>query len=476
MTLDIETALRETLHDRAQQFMPSGDPWPRFVKDDRHHRRGRRMRNAAALVAGAAALGLLGSGVVPLPSWVPALTIDNASSPLLDGPTLGSLGRDEAWLTAFKARIPELVADTWEGDTDGHWKVDDVDGIRVIFAGDVYRRRLVAALVPVRTGFLRAEATVWFIGPVGADPTEMTQDANGEALSAPYVSRVDVDGGYADVLVLAQEGTQIEASGSPEFRSDGTVGRTWTTIPRADTGEYLARFPASGLEGVSLRVTPAGGTTTETAQPEFGTGSHGDLPERLSAIIDAATAELSDAHRELASTLTFSRLLNLGLDPGDLRVTVQWAGEVEAEAALLLAVQPTDGGVLLFASRGGPASDGAYHGEELVELLAPADGAYTRPYAWRMRDRGEGPSGQVFVVAPNGAESAELRLDDGTSITVELDDTGAGMAAANADRMSVVAFDATGEVIGETPIPPLQGDGNGVPGETRATSVVLNEE
>jgi hypothetical protein len=41
--------------------------------------------------------------------------------------------------------------------------------------------------------------------------------------------------------------------------------------------------------------------------------------------------------------------------------------------------------------------------------------------------------------------------------------------------MTAVAFDATGAVMGETPVPPLEDDSSGVPGETPATSVVLNE-
>lgn len=108
--------------------------------------------------------------------------------------------------------------------------------------------------------------------------------------------------------------------------------------------------------------------------------------------------------------------------------------------------------------------------------MAPADGAYTRPYAWRMRESEDAESGSVFVVVPKGTASAEIRLDDGTSIPVDLDRTGAGMVRADADRMTVVAFDATGKIIGETPVPPLEDDSYGVPGETRASSVVLNEE
>jgi hypothetical protein len=473
MTLDIETALRDTLNDRAQQFTANGDPWPRFAEKHRH-RRGRRVWTAATVVAAAAAVGLLGSGVVPLPSWVPALTIDNASSPLLDGPTVGSLAADEEWLTALKARMPRLLADTWESDTDGHWNVDDVDQIKVLFAGDAYRRRLVAAFVPVRTGLLRAETTVWFAGPVGAAPEEMEQDSAGEALVEPYISRVDIDSGQADVLVLAQQGTRVEVSGSPEFRSDGTVGRTWTAVPHTATGEYLARIPATGLGAISLRITPPGGST-ETRRHDFGTGSHEGLAEQFEGAVNSATAELDDSHRELAQTLS-TDLMHLGLDPAGLRITAQWAGEVEGDTAVLLAVQPNDGGVLLFASRGGPVGDDGYGAEDLLQLLAPSDGADTRPYAWRMRNGEVETSGQVFVVAPRGAVRAEIRLDDGTRVPVELDDTGSGMATANAERMTVVAFEASGEVMGETPVPPLDTDSSGVPGETRATSVVLNEQ
>jgi hypothetical protein len=474
MTVDIETALRETLKDRAEQIEASGDPWQQFAEGDRRHRRGRRLRTAALGLAGVAAIGLVGSGVVPVPTWIPALTIQQASSPLLDEPPSGSLAADQEWLTALRARIPELLADTWEGDRDGHWNVDDVEETKVIFAGDVNRQRLVAAVVPLRTGLLRGESTVWFVGPAGADPEQMEQDAAGEALARPYVGRVDGHENQADVLVLAQEGSRVEVSGSVEFRSDGTVSRTWTTIPRRDTGEYTARIPATGVEGISLRVTPPGGGA-ETGRFDFETCYYGYLPQRLEAAIDDATSELGDPHRELARTLDFVELWNLGLEATDMRITPLWAGDVDGETALLLAIQPTDGGVLLFATRGGPTSEDGYGTEDLLRLLAPADGAYTRPYAWRMRESEDAESGYVFVVAPKDAESAEIRLDDGASIPVRLDGTGAGMVRAKADRMSVVAFDSTGQVIGETPVPPLEDD-YGVPGETRATSVVMNEE
>ncbi|HEY9376415.1 MAG TPA: hypothetical protein VIQ02_04900, partial [Jiangellaceae bacterium] len=473
---DIETTLRETLHDRAEQVTVNGDPWPQFAKHDRRHRRGRRARIATVAVAAGTVIALAGSGVVSVPTWIPALTIQQASSPLLDQPPSGSLAADRGWLAAFRAQVPRLLADAWEGDQDGHWKVDDVDEIQVIFAGDVGFQRLVAALVPVRTGVLRGESTVWFRGSVGADPDEMEHDSNGEPLTKPYVGRVDGQANRGDVLVLAQEGSHVEVSGSVEFRSDGTVGRTWTTIPRRDTGEYVTRIRGTGMEGLSLRVT-APGRDAETGRFDFGTWSNIDLPQRLEAAIDDATSELDGAHRELARTLDyFVDLGNFGLEPTNIKITALWAGDIDGETAILLAVQPTDGGVLLFARRGGPTSDGGYGAEDLLHLLAPADGAYTRPYAWRILAREDTEPVSVFVVAPKGAESAEIRLDDGTSVPVELDSTGAGMVRADADKMTVVAFDATGRVLGETPVPPIDDDGSSVPGETRATSVVMNEE
>jgi hypothetical protein len=474
MTLDIETALRETLTQRAGHLTASIDPWQTFERRDRRHRRGRRARIAAVTVASVAVIGVVGSGVVPLPHWVPALTIQPASSPLLDGPPAGSLAADQEWLTAFRARIPELLADTWASDSDGHWKVDDVDEIQVIFAGDVNRQRMVAAMVPLRTGLLRSETTAWFRGPFGAAPDQMEQDSSGEALTEPYVGRVDGEGNRANVLVLAQEESLVEVSGSVEFRSDGTVSRSWTTVPRQKTGEYSARVPATGMEAMSLRVTTPG-DGTETRKFDLGNWSDGNLRQRLEVAIDDSTTQLDDAHRELARTLNIHDLSHLGLEPTDINITTLWAGEVDGLTAILLAVQPTNGGVLLFAHRGGPISDGAYSTEDLFRLLAPADEAYTRPYAWRMRESENVASGDVFVVAPEGADSAAIRLADGTSIPVDLDKTGAGMVRAQADRMTVIAYDSTGAVIGETPVPPFESE-YGVPGETKATSVVLNEE
>jgi hypothetical protein len=472
MTLDIEAALRETLNDRAQQFTPDADPWPKFEKENRRHRRGRRARGAAAIVAGTAAIAVLGSGAVPLPSWVPALTIDNASSALLNEPTAGSLAADEEWLSAFRAELPELFAEGWESDPERQSLDGDGSETKIIFAGDVSRQRVVIANVPTRNGLLRRESTVWFTGPIGADPADMRIDGGGgPALNSPYLARVDGHDDEAHVLVLAPDDSRVEVSGSVEYRTDGRVQRTWETVPQRATGEYAAQVPGPAYGVFALRIAPPG-ESPERRHFDMGSWSDTGEPEALGAAINSAIAEHGSGDRELAQAWFTEQLLVLGLQPEGIEIRVLWAGEIDGDAAMLLAVQPNGGGVLLFAAKGAALDEGVYGADGLLRLLAPADGAYTRPYAWRLD---ASPSGNVFVVVPAEAVSAEIRLDNGTSIPVELDRTGAGFATADADRMTVVAFDAKGDVMAETPIPPVDTE-QGVPGETPATSVVLNEE
>jgi len=475
MSADIETVLRNTLTARADLRIDAADPWQHFVAGERRHRRNRRLRIGAGAVVGVTALGLAGAGFIPVPSWTPAITLEQATSPLREEPTKGSLADDVGWLAEFRETVPALLAETWAGDSDGHWRVEDTGEVRVLFAGDVFDDRLVVAVVPLRIGLLRAETTVWFRGPAGAAPAELHEDGSSGALTTASVSRLDVEDGVGHALVLAPAGTRAEVSGGVTYRADGTIERSWTELTTAPSGEIAGTVPVRG-QAHALRIALPGGDF----EPDNWHMQGGEVLglEEFEALVDQATSELDAAHRHLAGAVLPFALAEAGLDWNATTVTTLWAGEVQGQSALLVAAQPRDGGVLLFAPREAvPTGGGGEQVSQLeLRLLAPADGAYSRPYAWRVRAEEDdtAESGTVVVVAPSTADRVEIQRADATTIPVSIDSTGTGTAELpEADRATVIAYAEDGRVLGETPIPPLDTGYSPIPGETEATSVVL---
>lgn len=481
MSIDLEPRLRRSLAAQAASLAPDPDPWSRFAAQERRSRRRRRARVTGTALACLAPLGLAGVGILPVPSWAPAITLEQASSPLLAGPTRGSLGGDQEWLDRFRAYLPTLVEREWFGDGDGIWRVDGVERVRILFAGDVAGERLVFASVPVRTGFRRMETTGWFTAPAGAPPEEMTSGSRGgEPLKASVVTRLGRSPDALQPLVLAPAGARVEVSTSVSLPADGTVRRTWTPVPVAGTGEYTGRVPTDRpASPVALRVGLPGASwqslgweydaccSDEVAQTSV------DWNALLSA--EASRSGLGAAHRRLASAAPFAGdLAAVGLDPARTRLRVLWAGSYLDKPALLLAAQQRGGGVLLHAVHGGPQEDyyAVYPG---LRLLAPAAGAYSRPYGWRLPSmRGDAGSGLVGVWAPAGAAAVELRRADGTRTPVAIDSAGFGTATLGRDEpATVVTLDTDGSIVAETPVPTSGMGAPGIIGETAATSVVL---
>src|SRR4051812_42565828 len=115
---DTETLLRDALGGAAETIDVAGDPWPRFVRWERVHRRNRRLRLAAAAVALTAAVGVQ-TGVVPLPGWMPGLALAGRSTELTNPPTRGSLAGDTSFLDGLRREIKDVE------DPGERWRVTD---------------------------------------------------------------------------------------------------------------------------------------------------------------------------------------------------------------------------------------------------------------------------------------------------------------------------------------------------------------
>ena len=105
--MDIETALREELTDRATALDVPDDPWPSFARREVRHRRNRRVRIGVTAAALAGVLGLQ-SGLVPMPGWAPGIAIASTDKALVNSPTRGSLAGDRQWLDAMRTQVKDV--------------------------------------------------------------------------------------------------------------------------------------------------------------------------------------------------------------------------------------------------------------------------------------------------------------------------------------------------------------------------------
>lgn len=152
----------------------------------------------------------------------------------------------------------------------------------------------------------------------------------------------------------------------------------------------------------------------------------------------------------------------------DVAIHLRWTGQVNGQPAALITVQPAGGGVLAYAFHGSATSS-----REDLRLLLPAAGADARPIAWRMRaeDR-DNETDRVIVVAQSGT-SATVTVGGGAPAPVALNPDGFGTTTVRPDVQALVtAYAADGSPIATTPVPELENDSSGLPGDTPLTRIV----
>lgn len=247
--MNIETALRERLADRATAMPVPDDPWTPFQCREARHRRSRRVRTAVA-AAVVAVLAALQSGVVPMPGWAPAIAIASSNDALVDSPVRGSLAGDTAWQEDLRRQIKDLE------DPDAVWRVSDRSKIKFLYAGDVGDMRLALAYVPVRFGFVTDPQLVWCAGPAGARPEEMAPAGNVDAgePAATYLVSADDRPGLA--LVVGPRGATASIRNGYEFGADGRVRFAPPVTGEPGSGVAQTILPPSPLvPGVQMAIT-----------------------------------------------------------------------------------------------------------------------------------------------------------------------------------------------------------------------------
>lgn len=460
--MDTETLLREALSGRAGALgAPDDDPWPRFARREKAHRRNRRIRLASAAVVLAAAVGVQTS-VVPLPGWAPGIAVAGGQTALTSAPTRGSLAGDQAWLEGMRREIKDVE------DPGELWRVADRRKIRFVYAADVAGHRMVLAEVPLRLGFLTDQALIWYKGPVGAAPSAMADEGREEG-GQTVVTSMDIrsDGpGY--LVVIAPPTATISVSAGFDYSA---AGRVVHHAPRVFAGGLAEmRLPAMPFDpGTTVTVTDRGRTLyAGPASGGWSNSSGVDPQEPTGAMLDQALAGRSfdrETMREwLGSALHDARLAAAGTT-----VRVRWTGTVNGQPAALFTLRHGDGGVLAYALHGSASS---YRKD--LRLLLPAAGVERRPIAWRMRAEGrDDRTDRIIVVVPPGTRSAALTVAGQVPVPLTLDASGSAVATLPPEAVATVtARPADGSAPSRTPVPPFETDLGGLPGDSAKTRVV----
>ncbi|GAA1643578.1 hypothetical protein [Actinoplanes couchii] len=253
--MTIETELRDEMNDRAAAITLPDDPWLGFHHREVRHRRHRRARIG---VAAAALAGIVGvqSGLLPVPGWAPTVAVASADDALINSPVRGSLAADTAWQEGLRA-VPEDKQDPTE-----LWRVVDRDTVRVLYAGDVGDRRVALAYVSYRFGLLTDPQIVWFDGPRGATPQQMSERGNLDA-ARQGASLIDTsaDGPGIAVVVGPQGSTATIGTGTPVTGVPGSGLAEAVLAPQAAEPTITGTLTSDGRTVTVPGTT--GWTTTE---------------------------------------------------------------------------------------------------------------------------------------------------------------------------------------------------------------------
>jgi len=398
---DARTAVRDRLDGAAWRATAGGD-------DDRAAdsvvalARARRVR----LVLGALAVTALAVAAVVVPAHERAAVRPSAVpavvAPLPEVTTVrGSLGGDPAFVEALRRRDwPELGL-----------PAPALDSRRVVFAGDAggYRWGLVTGTAA------GVQLTVWFSGPVGAQPGELTPTSLEGGPGSVIAGTERSDPGGAVLLVLAAPGDQVLVSPGVVVGADGVARREFRPVPVQD-GIATTRVAGPNVGGsVRYRVLRDGILA--------GTGPAGDEGPDLRAVPRVAAQPpqrpgAAPPSPDAVSAALSSVLRPTGLGADDVHPVVLWATSLHTAGggtALLTSIASTmPSGALVVATGLAGDVDGrgrcasmAYPAGTRVEQVVLATSC--------VLDLADTPTQRSFVVsAPPAATRVALVSSDGT--------------------------------------------------------------
>ncbi|MGY1637207.1 hypothetical protein ACI78V_11200 [Geodermatophilus sp. SYSU D00742] len=275
----------------------------------------------------AAALLLPHQGPAPAPGGPTPPPAD-----VLAPPPRGSLAADTAFLDGVR-RLPWTAPESAVGPG-----IPDAPlaSRRVVFAGDVPGGRwaLVAgahALVPGKPppgaeDGRRDLAVAWFAGPPGAPPGQMTLHTVPQR-AAPGRPSALLDPRTGALVVVTAPGDVVAVSAHPEIAADGSVGRTYRTVP-APEGVAVVALPPTGLpsaSAVAYRVLREGALVAST-RPDL--AEHAAAPAPAPPAVEHWRAAPSAAGERLAREVVAEVLARVGLPRTEVDVALPWVGDV----------------------------------------------------------------------------------------------------------------------------------------------------
>lgn len=416
--------------------VPAWDDVRRGLRRAIRRRRTRRAAAAGGAVLGVVALvGGVQLGVVPYPSYLPAVQLaDGSPSALAKGPTRGSLAGDAAWLRSLREHVAGARWDEPDGES---WSVQDPGDVTVLFAGDVLGQRVAAIEAPYRWGAIEARQQVWYEGSAGASASEMEEGANGDASPVAANSVSSDEHVEIGVVVLAAEGHDVVLRGMPTLAADGRIERSAERLTTVEPGVYVwtpddpaqAGIVTVEAAGMPERLTFSIGQWTIEGQDVARTGRGADLPDELvgSALSDMASWS--------------------GVGRGRGRAELVWSAG-DAESAAWLAIHAPSGAVLLGLAHDDASDDWSGLMLDRLEVLpagAPVVAAWQQSTEVAVGDGSRQAAGPTLaLLGPPDAAAAELLDAAGSPLSrVPLADGGGQAAADGVHSVRFLAADGT---------------------------------
>lgn len=276
-----------------------------------------RSRRRSRVLLAVGAVAVLGAGAVWLPGALPTAAPADADATATAagaaaGPPRGSLADDDELVEALRGRLDP-------GQDDG----------RLVFAGDTADRRWVL-FVRMTDG---VPSAYWFTGAAGAAPADLALSGasfvSGGVPSA-WSMAVGTQGGTT-VLVVADPGDAVEVSPGFVVAADGTASRPFLPVVTQD-GVATAQLSGTlGPPALQYRLVRDGVVLTTESPANFvadgGDPAPGPPPGTARSGPGPVDATAFGAAVDGA-------VLDTGLDPADLPVTVLGAGVFPAPGGL----------------------------------------------------------------------------------------------------------------------------------------------
>lgn len=396
-----EDELRDRLHglaDRAGSPSSDGAGLARAVAEQADDRR-RTRRGVLVALGGVVLLGVAvpqlvgGDAEQAAPASGAAIGRPEASAgpgapaDYFSGPTRGSLAEDDAFLDGVRAlpwaaEPPVRAAD---GTILYYLPDPPVEARTVVFAGDVPGGRWAlvvggtsaetaeAAGVPPEVVPSDATAAVWFTGPPGATPEQMTPATEPSSIATDWpLGLTDPRNGV--LVVVAAPGDEVEVSQRPLIDAEGATSREWRPVETED-GIAVTRvspFPRASDSSTSYRVLRDGRLEARAMPWSI---FYEDLAEQP-VPIQYPRGRPSALGEQAAQFAASAVLGELGLSPAQATVTAPWVGSVPeggvAQAAVVTVTLPSGAVVVMSQWLTAEAPDGSYTGGYCGQAVLPA--------------------------------------------------------------------------------------------------------